>query len=179
VQGVVFVEPLLWRLLGWVRVDVTVAGVARSGDDERQLVSALVPVASREEARALVHRLLSADPAGVPLSLAPSRARPLDPIGLRTLQVGLTDALAVTRRGVFTTRTDVVPRAKIQSVHVRQGPLQSALRLASVHLHLPVGPVAAVAEHRDQQEAWRLALALTGRQPITGPPSTASTPRSQ
>ncbi len=179
VQGVVFVEPLLWRLLGWARVDVTVAGVARSGDDERQLVSALVPVASREEARALVHRLLAADPEGVPLSLAPSRARPLDPIGLRMLQVGLTDALAVTRRGVFTTRTDVVPRAKIQSVHVRQGPLQSALRLASVHLHLPVGPVAAVAEHRDQQEAWRLALALTGRQPITGPPSTASTPQSQ
>jgi putative membrane protein len=179
VQGVVFVEPLLWRLLGWVRVDVTVAGVARSGDDERQLVSALVPVASREEARALVHRLLFADPAGVSLSLAPSRARPLDPIGLRMLQVGLTDALAVMRRGVFTTRTDVVPRDKIQSVHVRQGPLQSALRLASVHLHLPVGPVAAIAEHRDQQEAWRLALALTGRQPITGPPSTASTPRSQ
>jgi putative membrane protein len=179
VQGVVFVEPMLWRLLGWARVDVTVAGVARSGDDERQLVSALVPVASREEARALVHRLLAADPAGVPLSLAPSRARRLDPIGRRMLQVGLTDALAVTRRGVLTTRTDVVPRAKIQSVHVRQGPLQSALRLASVHLHLPVGPVAAVAEHRDQHEAWRLALALTGRQPIAGPSSTASAPRSR
>ncbi|HYJ70613.1 MAG TPA: PH domain-containing protein [Nocardioidaceae bacterium] len=184
VQGVVFIEPVLWRMLGWARVDVTVAGVARSGDDERQLVSALVPVASREEARALVHRLLASDPAGVPLTLAPSRARPLDPIGRRMLQVGLTDALAVTRRGRLTTRTDVVPRGKIQSVHVRQGPLQSALRLASVHLHLPVGPVAAVAEHRDQDEAWRLALALTGRQPATGPtppagpPPTASTPRS-
>lgn len=163
VQGVVFVEPLLWRPLGWVRVDVTVAGVARSGDDERQLVSALVPVAGRVEARALVHRLLGADPYGVELRTAPPRARPLDPLGQSMLRVGLGDELAVTRRGVFTTRTDVVPRHKIQSVHVRQGPLQSALRLASVHLHTPVGPVAAVAEHRDQTEAWALALAVTER----------------
>lgn len=170
VQGVVFVEPMLWAMLGWVRVDVTVAGVGRSGgEDERQLVSALMPVATRAEAQALVRRLLAADPAEVVLRQAPSRARRLDPIGQPRLYVGLDDRLAVTRRGVFTTRTDVVPRSKIQSVDVRQGPLQSALRLASVQIHSPVGPVAAIAEHRDQAEAWSLALALT--RAATPPPS--------
>jgi putative membrane protein len=168
VQGVVFVEPMLWRRLGWIRVDVTVAGVARSGDEEQQLVSALIPVSTRAEAGALVHRLLAADPAAVELRPVPSRARPLDPVGWTLLQLGLDERLAVARRGVLTTRTDVVPRDKIQSVHVRQGPLQSALRLASVHIHSPVGPVTAIAEHRDQAEAWTVAMALT--RATTSPP---------
>ncbi len=161
VQGVVLVEPMLWRLLGWARVDVTVAGVARGGEEEKQLVSALVPVAPRYEALALVRRLLAADPTAVELRPAPSRARRLDPIGQPVLGAGLDAALAVTCRGFFTTRTDVVPRHKIQSVDVRQGPLQSLLRLASVHIHSPVGPLAAVAMHRDQAEAWALAIDLT------------------
>ena len=161
VQGVVLVEPMLWRLLGWARVDVTVAGVARGGEEEKQLVSALVPVAPRYEALALVRRLLAADPTAVELRPAPSRARRLDPIGQPVLGAGLDAALAVTCRGFFTTRTDVVPRHKIQSVDVRQGPLQSFLRLASVHIHSPVGPLAAVAMHRDQAEAWALAIDLT------------------
>jgi putative membrane protein len=161
VQGVVLVEPMLWRLLGWARVDVTVAGVARGGEEEKQLVSALVPVAPRYEALALVRRLLAADPTAVELRPAPSRARRLDPIGQPFLGAGLDAALAVTRRGFFTARTDVVPRHKIQSIDVRQGPLQTLLRLASVHIHSPVGPVAAVAMHRDQAEAWELAIDLT------------------
>ncbi len=33
VQGLVLVEPLLWRALGWVRVNVTVAGVGPHGND--------------------------------------------------------------------------------------------------------------------------------------------------
>ncbi len=162
VQGVVLVEPLLWRMLGWARVDVTVAGVASGLEEQRkQLVSALVPVAARDEAIALMQRLLAADPTAVELRPAPSRARGLDPIGQPQLYVGLDGVLAVTRRGYFTTRTDIVPRHKIQSVHVQQGPLQGRLRLASVHIDSPVGPVAAIAAHRDQTEAWAIALALT------------------
>jgi putative membrane protein len=162
VQGVVLVEPLLWRLLGWARVDVTVAGVASGLEEQRkQLVSALVPVAARDEAIALMQRLLAADPTAVELRPAPARARGLDPIGQPQLYVGLDGVLAVTRRGYFTTRTDIVPRHKIQSVHVQQGPLQGRLRLASVHIDSPVGPVAAIAAHRDQAEAWAIALALT------------------
>jgi putative membrane protein len=178
VQGVVFVEPLLWRLLGWVRVDVTVAGVARRGEDERQLVSALVPVARPNEAVALVRHLIGADPAAVPLAPAPERAGRLDPIGRPKLGAGLDGSLVVTRRGVLTTRTDVVPRHKIQSVDVRQGPLQRSLRLASVRIHSPVGPVSAAAEHRDQHEAWRLGLTLTGRPTgsPTGHPTAAPPP---
>lgn len=176
VQGVVLAEPLLWRLLGWARLDVTVAGVASSGEDERQLVSALAPIADRDEAVALVHRLLGADPYAVDLRPAPARARRLDPIGQPRLGVSVTDSVVITRRGVLTTRTDVVPRDKVQSVDVQHGPLQARLRLASVRIHTPPGPVAARAAHRDRLEAWELALALSGRPRHRAPDSTVSTP---
>jgi putative membrane protein len=175
VQGVVVIEPMLWRLLGWARVDVTVAGVGRGGEDERQLVSALAPVADRDEAIALVQRLLGADPAAARLRPAPTRARRLDPFGQPRLGVGVGDTFVVTRRGVLTMRTDVVPRDKVQSVDVQQGPLQARLRLASVRIHTPPGPVAARAAHRDRREAWELALALSGRPRRREPDPTVST----
>jgi putative membrane protein len=73
------------------------------------------------------------------------------------LRVGLNSALVVTTRGLVTMRTDVVPRVKIQSLCLTQGPLQRAMRLASLRFDLPSGPVSALAVHRDQDHAWRLA----------------------
>jgi putative membrane protein len=162
VQGVVVVEPLLWRLLGWARLDVTVAGVGGSDDDlQQQLESALMPVAHRGEVDRLVHRLLGVGPAAVPLVAAPPRAWWLSPVGQRLLGVGVHRDVVITRRGVLTTRTDVVPRRKIQSVRVLQGPLQRRLGLATTKINLPSGPVDALAPHRDQAEAWWLLQNLT------------------
>jgi len=52
------------------------------------------------------------------------------------------------------------PGAKIQSVSMRQGPLQRRLGLASTRVHLPDGPVAALAMHRDQTDARWLTHSL-------------------
>ena len=71
--------------------------------------------------------------------------------------------MVVVRRGVMARRTDLVPRHKIQSCALRQGPLQRRLGLATVHVHLPPGPVDAEARHRKSAQAWRLALSLAGR----------------
>lgn len=165
VQGVVVVEPLLWRLLDWSRVDVTVAGVG-AGEQERA-TGVLVPVARRAQVHALLPLVLGgADPAEVLLASPPRRARWLDPVGAGVLGIGVGERLLVTRRGVLIRRTDVVPLPKPQSVHVAQGPLQRLLGLASVQVHLPPGPVSARAAHRDAAEAWELALAVmaaTGR----------------
>nr|CAA9322432.1 MAG: transmembrane protein, distant homology with ydbT [uncultured Nocardioidaceae bacterium] len=160
VQGVVVIEPLLWRLFGWARLDVTVAGVGSSDDETQQLESALIPVADRSEVDALVVRLLGVDPGTVPLARPPVRSRWLSPVGRRLLGVGVSANAVVTRRGVLTTRTDVVPRAKIQSVRLLQGPLQRRLRLATTRVNLPSGPVDALALHRDEHEAWDLVQTL-------------------
>jgi putative membrane protein len=160
VQGVVIVEPLLWRLLGWARLDVTVAGVGGSDEESQELESALIPVADRAEVDALVLRVLGVHPGEVPLLRPPERAVWLDPVGRRRLGVGVVPSAVVTRRGVLTTRTDVVPRVKIQSVILVQGPLQRRLGLATARVHLPSGPVDALAVHRDQDDAWRLVQTL-------------------
>lgn len=166
VQGVVVIEPLLWRLLDWARVDVTVAGAGAGGEQERA-TGVLVPVARRAQVDALLPLVLGgADPAEVLLASPPRRARWLDPVGAGVLGVGVGERLLVTRRGVLIRRTDVVPLPKPQSVHVAQGPLQRLLGLASLQVHLPPGPVSARAAHRDAAEAWELALAVmaaTGR----------------
>ena len=171
VQGLVMVEPLLWRTLGWVRVDVTVAGVAQGGSDNDQLASTLLPVATRAEAEALAQRVLDADHTAVRLQEAPTRASWLAPLTRRRLRVGWDATLVVTTRGLLTTRTDVVPRAKIQSVHLVQGLLQRLLGLATVRLDIPSGPVAALAAHRDQVEAWQLAISV-----VDGGPEPTMTP---
>lgn len=161
VQGLVVVEPILWRQLGWARMDVTVAGGGGRPDDEsQQLDSALVPVASRAEVLALMRRVHGVDLGALRMVAPPRRAAWVDPIGRRYAAVGVDDWVVVTRRGWLTARTDVVPRAKIQSVSLRQGPLQRRLRLASTHVHLPNGPVAALAMHRDQADAWWLTHSL-------------------
>jgi len=51
----------------------------------------------------------------------------------------------------------VVPHAKMQSVRIKQGPLQRRLGLANVHVDTPAGPVNAVAIHRSSDEARQIA----------------------
>ena len=161
VQGVVVVEPLVWRWLGWCEVQVTVAGVRNRGDDEARYTSTLVPVIDRDAgARLAVDALGTADPGATPWHQPPRRARWLDPFGWPVLRLGTDAGQVVTRRGVLVRRTDVVPRHKVQSCAVTQGPLQRHLGLATLHVHLPAGPVAAAGPHREASEAGELALLL-------------------
>jgi len=161
VQGLVVVEPVLWRRFGWARMDVTVAGVGGRPDDEtQQIESALVPVAHKSEVLALMRRVHGVDLTALAMVAPPRRAGWVDPIGRHYAAVGFDPWVVVTRRGWLTTRTDVVPRAKIQSVSLRQGMLQRRLGLASTQVHLPNGPVAALAMHRDQADAWWLTHTL-------------------
>lgn len=166
VQGVVVVEPLVWRWLGWCEVQVTVAGVQGRSDDGVRLTHTLVPVAPRQlGARVAAAALAGRDPDGVVLTRAPRRSRWLAPVTAGQLAAGRTDALVVTRRGWLTRRTDVVPRHKVQSCALRQGPLQRRLRLATLDVHLPAGPVGAEARYQPAGPLWAAALGLAAVRP--------------
>jgi putative membrane protein len=175
VQGVVVLEPIVWRWLGWCEVQVTVAGVDQRGDDDAHLTATLMPVIAGEEGARMVAEVLGGrDARAVALHPGPRAARRLDPVGWRVQALGVADDLLVARRGVLVRRTDLVPRHKIQSCAVRQGPLQRRLGLATLHAHLPPGPVDAEARHRTPTQAWELALSLAsphdvraaGRSPV-------------
>lgn len=161
VQALRVVQPLLWRAKRWVRVDLDVAGYG-PGTDAGGSSGTLLPVAPEPLALATVARVLPAlDAAGVPVVGVPRRARALDPVAWRVLAVGLDERVTVTRSGLLTRRTAVVPHAKVQSVRLVQGPLQRRLGLASVHLDTAGGRVAAVAAHRDTADAVRLLEEVT------------------
>ncbi len=163
VQTVRVLEPLLWRRRGWVRVEVDVAGYGATRGDEQAATSALLPVAPRELADALVARVLGqALPAlGDP---APPSARWRAPLSAPRLRVGVDDVHVVTTSGVLVRTTDVVPLAKVQSVRRLQGPWQRRLGLASVVAdsagrRLP----GATAHHRSVGEADALVEELSRR----------------
>ncbi len=157
VQGVVVSEPLLWRRLGWARLDVSIAGYGAVGDGEGPAPSTVLPVGDRRLVHELArHMLRGLDPSVVELRPVPRRARWLAPVGYRFLRVGTSERLVVSREGWFVRRTHVAPQARIQSVRVTQGPLQRRLGLADVHTDSPPGPVQVHARHRDAAEARRL-----------------------
>ncbi len=155
IQGLRVRRPLLWRPVGWSRVDVDVAGLGgRDRDAGRDLSQRtdLVPVADRATAATVCLRVLGVDPATVAVIPVPRRARWLDPLAARVLAAGSTADVVIARHGLLTRTLIAVPYGKVQSVRVTQGPLQRRLRLASVHVDSPKGPVELSLPHRDLAE---------------------------
>jgi putative membrane protein len=156
VSAVEFVEPLFWRRKGWVRLYVTVAGLAKD-EDGTGTESVLLPVAPRAVAEDLFTRIMpGVAPNEVELQSPPDRARRRSPIQWRFLRAGVDDRIAVLTRGRVTRRTQIVHHARVQSVRLTQGPWERSLGLASVHLDLPPGQIFAVWEHFDLEQAQQL-----------------------
>ena len=182
VQGVVVSQPLLWRPFGWARLDVSVAGYS-GGDAEQKVASSTVlPVGPLEVALQLAqHTLRGLDLNAVLLSPPPSRAKWIEPIGRFFVASGLDERLVVSRSGWFTHKTHAVPHRRVQSLRISQGPLLRRLRLATVHVDSPPGPVSVRLQLRDEHEARRLLedAVLLGRQARKGPASTPTAETTQ
>lgn len=147
VQAVGMVEPAIWRAFGWVRLDVTVAGYA---GDRQALSSTLLPVAPRSVAVGLISQVFpGSDVDAVPLLPASARSVALD----HADGAGTDDTVFVTRHGWPCRRTDVIAHVRAQSVRLTVNPLQRLLRLATVHVDAPPGPVRVAAAGRDLGEA--------------------------
>lgn len=162
VQAIRIVEPLLWRPLGWCRLEVDVAGVGRrrNSEESRQVSRALLPVGSREEADGLVRRVI---PGVLPTPVGPPRrARFKTPLRYHLLGAGHDAAHAVTRSGRLRRATDIVPLAKVQSLRWIQGPVQRRLGLATLHLDTAGRNIHAVLRDRDATEAAALVEELPG-----------------
>ncbi len=160
VQGVVISEPWLWRRLGWARLDVALAGTVSSDGDGKPSASTVMPVAPRPVILALARTLLqgsgSPDPDAVELVPSPPPARWAAPVAWRHLACGVDEHLVVSRQGLVTRRTHVVPHSRVQSLQLHQGPWQRRLALADLRVDSPPGPVRVRARHRDAAEARAL-----------------------
>jgi putative membrane protein len=162
IQSVTLEWPLLWRLAGWVRAQMHVAGVRTHRREHER--AGLLPVGSVAEAE---HVLAYAVPGVLLRQIAirpvPARARLLAPIRSFVLGYHLGPAAFTTRHGLITRRLVIVPYARIQSVRVQQHLVQRALRLATVLIDVAGDGPSGIAWHLDVAEARWLALDLAER----------------
>jgi putative membrane protein len=160
VQGLVVSEPWMWRGLGWARLDVAVAGQVGSDSQGRPSASTVMPVAPRDVVLALARTVLEAsgcpDIEEVALAPPPRRARWAAPVAWRFLAAGIGPDVVVSREGLLTRRTHVVPHVRVQSLQVRQGPWLRRLQLATLQVDSPPGPLRLRLRHRDADEARTL-----------------------
>lgn len=157
VQAVRWVEPLLWRPRGWVRLEID---VARRHDRDRvenegaATTRALLPVGSREAAVGLLARVLPAAVVTPPeKSRAPRRARWRAPFSRHNLSAWYDDRYVVCGTGRLRRAFVVVPLGKIQSLRWSQGPVSRRLGLASVHADTAGHRFPGSAVFRDAAEA--------------------------
>jgi putative membrane protein len=171
VQAIRWDEPLLWRPFGWCRLEIDVAQqrAARRDDNSSFPDRALLPVGTRDQARAVLARVLPAPLPGdgsphVALQARPPRrARLKLPFSYPNLGLYSDDALIVCGHGIVRRRLVVVPLAKVQSLRFVQGPYARLLRLGTVHVDLVGRQWFAAAHARDIDEAERLWPSLAER----------------
>jgi putative membrane protein len=162
VQAVRMVEPLLWRPLGWCRLEVDVAGQHRKEGEntaESRQLRAVLPVGTRAEADWLLSRILPNAPSD--RIGAPRRARWKAPLRYRNLSWGHNESCAVTTTGRVARVTSWVPLTKVQSLRLVQGPIQRKLRLATIYLDTAGRSVHAAIRDRDSAEADAQLVELT------------------
>jgi putative membrane protein len=162
VQAVRLVEPILWRPLGWCRLEADLAGRQRGkgeGEAQRGQLRTLLPVAKRTLALELVDRLVPDRPRE--LSPPPPRVRWKSPLRYRVLRWGRSDSVVTTVSGRLRRVTCWVPLEKAQSLRHVQGPVQRRLRLASVHVDTAGKAVHATLRDRDAGEAAQALAELT------------------
>ncbi len=166
IQGVKTTQSLLWKPLNLYRVDIDIVGYGQSSgeDNDSSATSVLLPVATLEETRLAISRVLPGiDLDRVELHSSPRRARWVRWFDFWTLRYGWDDRVLITEHGWMNHVRDIVPHAKTQSVRIEQGPLQRRLRLADVHIDTPKGPVNAVAQEIGVDTARELALSQLDR----------------
>ena len=171
VQAVGITQGPLWRLAGWYRVHVNVAGY---GADTTQsgTRSVILPVGTLDEVMSVLGLIFPHPGVDNPFEVftagvrgsgtdqgfvpSPRQARWLDPLAWRRNAYRATDTALLCRRGAVIRLLEVVPHERTQSLSLQQGPLMAALGLASFVLHSTPGPVRPLVKHMSLPNALAL-----------------------
>ncbi len=180
IQAVKLHQPLLWRGPDWWRAEFTMAS---EGSDDDTTQNVLLPVGTRDDvmlmlglclpdprppqgmdARSLVLAGMTGPAVGDAEAAAGEhayRGRPrasawMDPFTWKRNAHALTGTLALIRSGRLSRTLEFVPHARVQSLRMKQGPLQRALGLSTIALHISPGPIAPHFVHLPTAEATQL-----------------------
>lgn len=158
IQALRVVQSPLWRIFGWYRIQVNVAGYGVVGSNgEASPRTTLLPVGKLPEVMSMI-ALVFPDP-GTPepgrvftaglngldsdggFVTTPHRGRFLAPLGWRRNGFATTDTALLLRSGRWWHQLVMVPHQRTQSMALHQGPLARRFGLADLVLHTTAGPV--------------------------------------
>ncbi|MFF1830056.1 PH domain-containing protein [Paenarthrobacter sp. NPDC058233] len=162
IQALKITQSPLWRLFGWYRMHVNVAGYGGTPGNENAARTTLLPVGMKSDVMTMLSLVLPDpgvdDPYGVftagleglaPLSgsqdgfvTTPRRARLLAPLGWRRNGFLATRTALLLRSGRWWHSLVMVPHQRTQSMALQQGPLARRFGVADLVLHTTAGPVA-------------------------------------
>lgn len=171
VQAVGISQNPVWRIFGWYRVHVNVAGYGSDRRD-RGARTVVLPAGTVSEVMTVLGLVFPdpgvADPVavftagltgtgeGCGFRHSPCRARLIDPLAWRRNAFLATDTALLCRRGVLFRHLQVVPHERTQSLSLYQGPVLRRLGLVDFELHSTAGPVKPVVRHLDTAVAAQL-----------------------
>ncbi|WP_366917476.1 PH domain-containing protein [Microbacterium thalli] len=173
IHAIEVTQPIFWRAFGWwaVRINrmtgrsatdtttdqfTTVLPVGTLVDVDRVLGLILPTVADADRAAIIRDGILGSRDAGAPgdgYVTTPRRARILRPLSWRRNGLAIGTDLLLLRRGLLWRRLAMVPLARLQSIGLQQGPLDRALRVATLRAHTVAGPVVASVTGIDRDDA--------------------------
>ncbi|MFH5879310.1 PH domain-containing protein [Arthrobacter sp. NA-172] len=158
IQAVKVTQPPLWRILGWYRIHVNVAGYGEHHRSEGAHRTLLLPVGRKAEVMMMLSLVLpdpgTAEPERVFTAgltgldsdagfvTTPKRAWLLSPLGRRRNGFLATDTALLLRSGRWWRQLVLVPHQRTQSMALHQGPLARLFGVADLVLHTTPGPVA-------------------------------------
>lgn len=171
IHAVEISQSVIWRPFDWWQVKINKAGLSAEAAMSGKGNTTILPVGNLTDvakvlelmldtvtADALLVELTSAfrEPQHSGFTLAPRRARWINPFAWRRTGYAIHDGLLLFRRGVIWRKLALLPLARMQSIAVSQGPLERGLRLASARAHTVAGPITANLPGMGSDEALRL-----------------------
>lgn len=169
IQAVEVKQNLLWRKPGWWAVSFNIAGKGEKDsstlfpvgtlDDIMVLLGLVLPdpgVSGEINGGDLIREAMLKRRDGAPVGPAaglytgqPASSKWVDLISYRVNCYALTATMLVVRRGVLTRSVTLVPHARVQSMRLGTGPVQTALGLRTLGVHSTSGPVRPAIRHMD------------------------------
>lgn len=172
IQALKVSQPPLWRILGWYRMQVNVAGYGGAAGNENAARTTLLPVGHKSDVMRMLSLVLpdpgTDDPelvftAGLQgldssggFVTTPRRARLLAPLGWRRNGFLATGTALLIRSGRWWRQLVLVPHQRTQSMALHQGPLGRRFGVADLLLHTTAGPVVPRLIQADSREAVQL-----------------------
>lgn len=158
IQALKISQPPLWRIFGWFRMQVNVAGYGGAENaGETNTRTTVLPVGKLDDVMAVLalvlpdpgtddpHTVFGAGLTGLDddggFVTTPRSARLLAPLGWRRNGFAATDTALLIRSGRWWRALVLVPHQRTQSMALHQGPLARRFGVVDLVLHTTPGPV--------------------------------------